>query len=595
MKISVICKSREWQVEELRRAAGEAGIAFEVRDLDSVAVPHDLGEVVIWRSSSLAPSDRQIAMRSIMQDRFLINRCLALHPRATSKAFQQMRIQEEAKSVPHIETFVFETRGDLREALTSGRLRLPFIQKPDRGSKGENIFLIRNEAEIASAPDPSGFVFQNFVENEGDYRVLMLGGKMLGAVRRRAAEGAFLNNVSQGGSVEAVNDPSILKRLQHIASTVASVFDLSLCGVDIMYDQKSKTYRFLEVNTVPQWKGFQQATGIDVAGAVIRHCQELNRRRMVPAFESILANYRDNLALLHNKRFHFLSRAALWTRDPFYLQEIGKLETWYLGNSEGELRMKLAEMLDTPSQPGEKALAKERRAPLYEKYPLLQPYLDLLFRSLFAETLFSRDIRPFIRELVPDEAFRALSAKLSADGEALQVLSTHAVNYLYLARLYFAEPREDLAAHLTEALSIPEEGSPEDLELSLYFATHCVIGASAFYGRNVPESERPLYHDMLSRADAVISKRPSDVSLDIKCEFLVCSRIIGYRPVSGSAILDEAERSLSPDGNFLIDRYNWKCASDARNSFEGGEHRNVLFLMAHLDSPLYPFPTPPHA
>ena len=101
------------------------------------------------------------------------------------------------------------------------------------------------------------YIFQNFIANTGDYRVFIVGGKPLGAIKRTPASGDFRANVSQGGGVFHETDVKILSELYQIAVNVSSLFDLQICGVDIIHNEETKQFQFLEVNTVPQWQGFK--------------------------------------------------------------------------------------------------------------------------------------------------------------------------------------------------------------------------------------------------------------------------------------------------------------------------------------------------
>ena len=82
-------------------------------------------------------------------------------------------------------------------------------------------------------------------------------GKPLGAIKRTPASGDFRANVSQGGGVFHETDVKILSELYQIAVNVSSLFDLQICGVDIIHNEETKQFQFLEVNTVPQWQGFK--------------------------------------------------------------------------------------------------------------------------------------------------------------------------------------------------------------------------------------------------------------------------------------------------------------------------------------------------
>jgi hypothetical protein len=87
---------------------------------------------------------------------------------------------------------------------------------------------------------------------------------------------------------------------------------------------------------------------------------------------------------------------------------------------------------------------------------------------------------------------------------------------------------------------------------------------------------------MMRRVDGFISKNYKKISLDIKLESLACHRLAGTKSKIKKRIIEEAEKSISPDGDFLINIYNdYKKRSSKKLS--GAEHWNVLYLMG-----LYP-------
>ncbi len=85
--------------------------------------------------------------------------------------------------------------------MEQGKLSFPFIKKPDLGARGEGVEVIGDSRQLDQLKNEeiTGFVFQNFIENKGDYRVFVVGGKPIGVMKRIAQKGSFLNNVSRGG------------------------------------------------------------------------------------------------------------------------------------------------------------------------------------------------------------------------------------------------------------------------------------------------------------------------------------------------------------------------------------------------------------
>jgi len=370
--------------------------------------------------------------------------------------------------------------------------------------------------------------------------------------------------------------------LRRMSTTVASVFELTVCGVDIIYDDVQKKYFFLEVNTVPQWKGFQEATGVDVAKEILSYCERMFQREKRKVFDIVSNEYHSQFHLLGSKQFHFLSRLYSWTKSPLYKKLIDDIRTSYIGNSEIEYRKKLKDLLSRDSERRDGGVAKEAREVFFKKYPNLEPFLNLLFKNLFAEKIYGVDFRPYIRELVRDEEFILLKNAIEQDVEAMQTLSTHAINYLYLLDTYLGNKSGKI--NTEKYLRIGKSYPDNSFELQIYFFTHCIIGASKFYNEKIRKADLPTYINMLEIIEKIIRENFQAISLDNKFEFLVCARICQFSSSLEKDILLEAAKSLSQDGNFMIDTHNTKASPHERNDFIGAEHRNVLYIMSQSSS-----------
>ncbi|MFA6603168.1 MAG: hypothetical protein WCT01_05215, partial [Candidatus Shapirobacteria bacterium] len=77
----------------------------------------------------------------------------------------------------------------------------------------------------------------------------------------------FRSNYSLGGSVERWE---LTREDEALAIKAAGAAKLDYVGVDIMKDDGGKSY-ILEVNRQCQFAGFEKATGINVAGAVVEY------------------------------------------------------------------------------------------------------------------------------------------------------------------------------------------------------------------------------------------------------------------------------------------------------------------------------------
>ncbi len=142
------------------------------------------------------------------------------------------------------------------------------VSKPLFGSQGEGVERHRELATLARL-QPAGGVYylQRFVgvEPPADYRVFVIGRRVVAAMRRRGAQ--WRTNVAQGGRCEAVRPDHVMTQL---ALKVAQVLHMAYAGVDLIRDGEGRWW-VIEVNGIPAWKGLQGVCAVDVTEALIEH------------------------------------------------------------------------------------------------------------------------------------------------------------------------------------------------------------------------------------------------------------------------------------------------------------------------------------
>jgi glutathione synthase/RimK-type ligase-like ATP-grasp enzyme len=108
--------------------------------------------------------------------------------------------------------------------------------------------------------------------------VFVVGGAVLGAIERLAPEGEWRTNVSRRGLARRFELPP---EWSGLAVRAASAVGADYAGVDLLPSRDGRVF-VLEVNGIPGWQGLQEATGLDVAGAVVDHLAVLvaARRRV---------------------------------------------------------------------------------------------------------------------------------------------------------------------------------------------------------------------------------------------------------------------------------------------------------------------------
>ena len=157
---------------------------------------------------------------------------------------------------------------------------LPAIIKLIRGTQGVGVMIASTLAEVQSILDTfwnlgQEIVLQEFIkESKGqDVRALIVGNQVVGAMRRKAKKGEFRSNLHRGGEGIPIDLPP---EYAETALKAAQIIGLDLAGVDLL--ESSSGPKVMEVNSSPGFEGLEQATGQDVAGAIIDHALLLARK-----------------------------------------------------------------------------------------------------------------------------------------------------------------------------------------------------------------------------------------------------------------------------------------------------------------------------
>jgi ribosomal protein S6--L-glutamate ligase len=114
-------------------------------------------------------------------------------------------------------------------------------------------------------------LIQKFVaESKGrDVRALVVGDRVVAAMRRRAEGQEFRSNIHRGGKAERIDLDDIYERT---AVRAAQIMGLRVAGVDML--ESSDGPQVMEVNSSPGLEGIETTTGVDVAGAVVDLVQD---------------------------------------------------------------------------------------------------------------------------------------------------------------------------------------------------------------------------------------------------------------------------------------------------------------------------------
>jgi ribosomal protein S6--L-glutamate ligase len=152
----------------------------------------------------------------------------------------------------------------------------PVVIKLLEGTQGIGVVLAETNKAAESIVEAfmglkANILVQEYIKEAGgaDIRCLVVGGKVIAAMKRQAAEGEFRSNLHRGGSAEVVKlSPAERKT----AVDAAKVMGLHMCGVDILRSNSGPVV--MEVNSSPGLEGIELATGKDVATMVVEFLEK---------------------------------------------------------------------------------------------------------------------------------------------------------------------------------------------------------------------------------------------------------------------------------------------------------------------------------
>ncbi len=152
----------------------------------------------------------------------------------------------------------------------------PLVIKLLEGTQGLGVVLAdtnrsaKSVVEAFRATD-TNILIQEFIKEAGgtDIRAIVIGGKVIAAMKRTGAEGEFRSNLHRGGSAQVVK---LTPEERSTAVRAAKSMGLNACGVDMLRANHGAVV--MEVNSSPGLEGVEKATGLDVAGKMIEFLEK---------------------------------------------------------------------------------------------------------------------------------------------------------------------------------------------------------------------------------------------------------------------------------------------------------------------------------
>ena len=156
---------------------------------------------------------------------------------------------------------------------------VPCIIKLIQGTQGVGVMIASSMDEVEGMLDAlwglgQEILLQEFVrESRGrDVRALVVGDRVVAAMRRQARTGEFRSNLHRGGEGKKVE---LARDFAEAAVKAARVIGLEVAGVDMLESRAGP--KIMEVNSTPGFEGLEKVTGTDIATPYVEHAVEFAR------------------------------------------------------------------------------------------------------------------------------------------------------------------------------------------------------------------------------------------------------------------------------------------------------------------------------
>lgn len=152
----------------------------------------------------------------------------------------------------------------------------PLVIKLIEGTQGIGVVLAETPKAAESVIDAflglkANILVQEYIrEAQGsDIRCLVIGDRVVAAMKRQAKEGEFRSNLHRGGTATVTK---LTPEERSTAVRAARVIGLNVAGVDILRSNHGPVV--MEVNSSPGLEGIEAATNIDIAGQIIEFAEK---------------------------------------------------------------------------------------------------------------------------------------------------------------------------------------------------------------------------------------------------------------------------------------------------------------------------------
>jgi len=250
-------------------------------DIRSIEVDLDVGKLdILYKGKPIDKYDCVFAKGSFRYAQLLRSVTMALYDTTympiKAEAFTighnklLTHLALQVYKIPMPKTYLASSPAAAKKVLE--KINYPIIMKFPSGTGGKGVMYAEGFAAASSLLDAletlkQPFLIQEYVETEGtDIRAIIVGDKVVAAMKRKAEKGETRANIHAGGKGEPIELDYYAKK---IAVTAAQSIGAEVCGVDLLEGTKGPLV--IELNVSPGLQGITKATKINVADKIAKY------------------------------------------------------------------------------------------------------------------------------------------------------------------------------------------------------------------------------------------------------------------------------------------------------------------------------------
>ena len=192
------------------------------------------------------------------------------------KLLTHLKLQQ--RDIPMPATYISSTPLAAKTLLE--KVNYPIVFKFPNGTQGKGVMFADSYSSALSLLDAmtalnQPVIIQEYIETDGcDIRAIVVGRKVVAAMKRKSSGSDKRSNMHAGGSGEPVELDFETKQ---IAIKASESVNAEICGVDILLSDSGA--KVIEVNLSPGLQGITEVTGIDVADEIAKYLYSQTKKR----------------------------------------------------------------------------------------------------------------------------------------------------------------------------------------------------------------------------------------------------------------------------------------------------------------------------